>query len=70
MQLACMQRPFVNDFKRLGIAFKCYHAIRLGHPELVKKAVTSNMFDSLHELLLEYARQFADVVSLSHCVSH
>ena len=69
VQFACMDRPVQNDFKRICIAFKCYHAIRLSHPELVKRAIKSKVFDEIHLLLLEYVRQFADELSLRYDVA-
>ena len=48
------------------VMFKCYHAIRLGHPELVNRAFKARQFDAIHSLLLDYTRHFADEISLRH----
>ena len=66
---ACLETPVQNDFKTLGIAFKCYHAIRLSHPELVNRAVRASQFDAIHEILLAHTRHFADEVSLRQLAS-
>ena len=66
VQNCCFNNPSQDDLKRLAVAFKSYHAIRLSHPEVVRRALRSKEFESLHKLLLEYIHHFADEFSLRH----
>ena len=56
--------PTRNDLKRIVVAFKAYHAIRLGRRVEVKRAVELGDFEPMHLLFIEYARHFADEISL------
>ena len=58
VQKACLYGPAHNDLKILCVAFKTYHALKMGHSELIQKAVRSEQFDRVHEFLLDYLRCF------------
>ena len=64
VQKACFVEPALNDLKTICVAFKAYHALKMGHRELINKAINSNKFDRVHVLLLEYLRCFASESSL------
>ena len=42
---ACFYSPGPNDLKRIVIAFKAYHTIRLSHRDVVTEAISSDNFD-------------------------
>ena len=55
---ACLHTPSRNDFKRIVVAFRSYHAIRSNHRDEVVRAVQSQEFDRMHELLIEHVCTF------------
>ena len=55
----CLITPSIERARLLTIAFSCYHALKLGHRELVDRACDSNDFDELHAKLLSFADAFA-----------
>ncbi len=61
---ACFVGATMDDLKRIVVAFKSYHAIRLGHPEAVLSAVQNGKFDHVHELLSQSVRYFCDELAL------
>ena len=52
------------ESETIYVAFKAYHAMKMGHRELINKAINSNKFDRVHVLLLEYLRCYASESSL------
>ena len=64
VQKACLNRPTHCDLQIICVAFKAYHALKIGHSEVVQRAVKSGKFDRVHELLLDYLRCYALEASL------
>ena len=69
-KLACLSRHSLNDLRRLCLAFKCYHALRMGHPKRIIKAVKSSLFDDLHVQFLNDLAHFANDFALCHLYDH
>ena len=63
---ACFVHPDIRSLKCLAVAYRSYHALRLGNKDKVARAVLNFEFDSLHELFLEYFRHFVNELALHH----
>ena len=63
---ACFVHVDILSLKRLAVAYRAYHAFRLGNRAKVEQAALNFELDSLHELFLEYARHFVNELALHH----
>ena len=60
----CLVGATVDRVKRISVAFRCYHAMRLSHNTMVLAAQQATYFEDLHVLFLELARYFCSEVAL------
>ena len=62
----CLLNPTVLRAKRIAVAYRVYHAIRLGHKEELQGALAAHLFAPVHELFLELAHYFCSEYALYH----
>ena len=60
----CLVGASVDRVKRICVAFRCYHAIRISHHKMVLAAHETDDFEDRHVLFLELARYFCSEVAL------
>ena len=55
----CLETPSVEGARLITIAFSCYHALKLGHRDLVEAGCDSGNFCEMHVKLMSLADAFA-----------
>ena len=63
---ACFVNQNISNFKRLCVAFKVYHALRMDYRNVLIQATGTGDFDAVHMLFIDLARHFCDEHALHH----